>query len=194
MIILRRNSEHRLISNILRRDAKTVKELQRITSLLDIQDADRRHALARTLSELQSLAWQIDPGIKFYGRIKSNVSISVKMASNHLDINQVLDIIGIRAITQSANDCYRLNNLISSKFLVLGREYDDYIAVPKTNGYQSIHTTILSLNGFAVEIQIRTLSMQGFCERGPAAHSLYKKITSVGYQPLPGHSGDSNDG
>ena len=175
------------MSNILRRDSKTDRELQRITSLLDIQDADRKHALAHTLKELQSLAWQIDPGIKLYGRIKSDASISVKMASNHQDINQVLDIIGIRAITQSANDCYRLINRIHSKFVTLEREYDDYIAAPKTNGYQSIHTTVISSSGFAIEIQIRTLSMQVLCERGPAAHSLYKKNTSDGYQFQPCH-------
>ncbi len=121
------------MSYILGGDAKIDKKLQRIPCLLDIQDADRRHTLARTLNELQSLARQIDPGIKFYGRIK-------------------------------------------------------------TNGYQSIYIAVISSSVFAIETQIRTLRMQGLCERGSASHSQYKKNTSVGEQTLPCHSGDQDDG
>jgi GTP pyrophosphokinase len=139
------------------------------------EEADWRRALNHTLAEMPSLSWRFDPSIQLYGRIKSIASISDKMANNALDAHQILDIIGVRAITQRTRDCYQLVNRIHREFEVLEDEYDDYIAVPKPNGYRSIHTTVISPCGFPVEIQIRTHWMHELCKRGPAAHSLYKK-------------------
>jgi GTP pyrophosphokinase len=116
----------------------------------------------------------LDPDFGLYGRIKSLDSISNKMLDNNLDGSQILDIIGVRAITRHPRDCYRLIERIHSEFRVLASEYDDYIASPKPNGYRSIHTTIVSPCGFAVEIQVRTRAMHEICESGSAAHSVYK--------------------
>jgi (p)ppGpp synthase/HD superfamily hydrolase len=97
------------------------------------------------------------------------------MSNNGLGVHQILDIIGIRAITQHTRDCYRLISRIHMEFQAMEHEYDDYIAAPKPNGYQSIHTTVITPFGFPVEIQIRTQWMHALSERGAASHRRYKK-------------------
>jgi (p)ppGpp synthase/HD superfamily hydrolase len=126
------------------------------------------------LDNMPALIWEFDPDFRLCGRIKSLESVSNKMLGNNLNANQILDIIGVRAITKDQSDCYRLIRRVHSEFQVLAGEYDDYIAVPKPNGYRSIHTTVVSPCGFSVEIQVRTHAMHEMCERGSAAHSVYK--------------------
>lgn len=158
--------------------------LRELATPLERRAADRKHALLRSLKSIAALSRNFDPGIQLYGRIKSIVSISEKMLNNDLGAHQVLDIIGIRAVTKHAQDCYRLIRRIHSGFPVLPSEYDDYIAAPKPNGYRSLHTTVVSPCGFPVEIQVRTHAMHEICERGSAAHSLYKNNRRVVWTPL----------
>jgi GTP pyrophosphokinase len=127
------------------------------------------------LQSMPALLWELDRDFRLFGRIKSLESISNKMLNNSLDVSQILDIIGIRVITRHPRDCYRLIRRVHSEFEVLASEYDDYIAAPKPNGYRSIHTAVVSPRGFTVEIQARTHSMHEICERGSAAHSVYKE-------------------
>jgi GTP pyrophosphokinase len=142
---------------------------------LEHEDAEKRRVLKHTLADLVFQARHIDPSVQVYGRIKTAASISDKMSSNGLGAHQVLDIIGVRAVTQHERDCYRLVNRIHGEFEVLEDEYDDYIATPKPNGYRSIHTTVISPCGFPVEIQIRTWRMHVIAERGSASHRQYKR-------------------
>lgn len=135
----------------------------------------RRRVLQHTLGELMSASICVDPGAQLNGRIKSLASISGKMSYAGACRSQVLDIIGIRVIFQTARDCYRMLNRIHGEFEVLAQEYNDYIETPKPNGYQSIHTTVLSEGGFPVEIQLRTRRMHKLAERGSASHVLYKR-------------------
>jgi (p)ppGpp synthase/HD superfamily hydrolase len=97
------------------------------------------------------------------------------MRHNRLGVHQVLDIIGIRAVIEHTNDCYRLIRRIHAEFQVIAGEYDDYIAVPKSNGYRSLHTTVVSPCGFAVEVQVRTHAMHAHAECGASAHRHYKQ-------------------
>jgi GTP pyrophosphokinase len=127
------------------------------------------------LEGMPTLIWELDPDFRLYGRIKSIVSIWNKMLNNGHDVGQVRDIIGLRAIIRHPRDCYRLIQRVHSEFQVVASGYDDYIAAPKLNGYRSIHTTVLSPCGFAVEIQVRTHAMHEICERGSAAHAAYKR-------------------
>jgi (p)ppGpp synthase/HD superfamily hydrolase len=145
---------------------------------------ERKRALLRSLRSIAALSRNFDPGFQLHGRIKSIVSISEKMAHNGLGAHQVLDIIGIRAITKHTQDCYRLVRRIHSEYSVLASEYDDYIAAPKANGYRSLHTTVISPCGFPVEIQVRTDTMHAICERGSAAHSQYKNDRRVVWTPV----------
>ena len=126
----------------------------------------------------------VDPHARLNGRIKSIASTSGKMFYTGAGIHQGLDIIGIRVIFQTTRDCYRLVNRIHDEFEVLEQEYDDYIAIPKSNGYQTIHTTVVSSCGFPVEIQICTQKMHRLADRGSASHMQYKK-DRVLWMPVP---------
>jgi len=158
--------------------------LRELATPLERRAADRKHALVRSLKCIAALSRNFDPGIQLYGRIKSIVSISAKMLHNGLGAHQVLDIIGIRAVTSHTEDCYRLVRRVHSELPVLAIEYNDYIVAPKSNGYRSLHTTVVSPCGFPVEIQVRTHAMHENCERGSAAHSLYKNNRRVVWSPL----------
>ncbi len=162
-----------------------VDQLQKLAASLQRQAADRKRALLCMLQSIPALIWEINPDFRLYGRIKSFESISKKMFDNRLDASQVLDIIGIRAITMHLHDCYRLIRRVHSKFQILASEYDDYIVTPKPNGYRSIHTTVISPCGFSVEIQVRTHAMHEICERGSAAHSVYKRNRVVWMSLFP---------
>lgn len=100
-------------------------------------------------------------------RIKSAYSIYQKVNRKKISYNQIYDVIGFRIITNSINDCYQVFNLLIKKWSVLHNKVKDYIAVPKKNGYQSIHLTTL-INKVPFEMQIRTKKMEEFAEKGPA--------------------------
>ncbi|MDH5670633.1 MAG: hypothetical protein OEZ06_00690 [Myxococcales bacterium] len=135
-----------------------------------------KRALLRSLRRVAVLLRDFDAGIQLYGRIKSIDSTSDKMLREGVGAHEVLDIIGIRAVTDHVHDCYRMIRRIHSGFPVLAREYDDYIAAPKPNGYRSLHTTVLSSCGLPIEIQARTHTMHAHAERGAASHVRYKKL------------------
>jgi len=96
-----------------------------------------------------------------------------------MDIERMYDIVALRVIVPSIDDCYRVLGLIHSKWRPLPGRIKDYIALPKVNGYQSIHTTIFTGDGGIAEIQIRTPEMHEFAEYGYAAHHVYKKRGST---------------
>ena len=129
------------------------------------------------IAELRALSSKIDPRIRLSGRIKTSASMARKMATKGLRQDQVLDIIGIRAITRSEADCYRLADRIGDAFVTLKSEFDDYIDRPKANGYRSIHTTLAHPCGLPVEVQIRTRWMDDLCSHGAAAHARYKEAS-----------------
>lgn len=179
MLILNNDrSGNRLISGRSSRVAPSgvipnVDHFRELAASLGRRANGRKRALLRTLQRMPALVW--DPDFRLYGRIKSLESTSTKMLDRSLAVGQIFDLIGIRAITTHPSDCYRLIRRVHSEFEVLESEYDDYIAAPKANGYRSIHTTVVSPCGFPVEIQARTHAMHDICERGSAAHSVYKR-------------------
>ena len=141
------------------------------------------------LKRIHRLAEEIDPDITIQGRVKTVESIREKMARNNLALNEVMDVIGIRAITGRTDDCYQIRDVLHDEFTVLHDEYDDYIARPKPNGYSSIHTTLITPAGTPVEVQIRTRLMHEICETGSAAHWRYKGGTGASWHTrCNGHS------
>lgn len=118
-----------------------------------------------------------DLGVKFsvVGREKHLASVYKKISSKNLSINQLYDLMAIRVIVQTIDECYIVLGKINSEFTILPNRFKDYIAMPKPNGYQSLHTVILAEDDRPIEVQIRTEEMHKFCEYGVAAHWIYKE-------------------
>jgi len=112
--------------------------------------------------------------IATHHRVKGRYSLWKKLQRKQMDIEQMYDIVALRVIVPSIDDCYRVLGIIHSKWRPLPGRIKDYIALPKVNGYQSLHTTIFSGDGGIAEIQIRTQEMHEFAEYGYAAHHIYK--------------------
>ncbi|MYB40019.1 bifunctional (p)ppGpp synthetase/guanosine-3',5'-bis(diphosphate) 3'-pyrophosphohydrolase [Candidatus Saccharibacteria bacterium] len=107
-------------------------------------------------------------------RVKSTYSLYKKLKAKNWDIDAIYDIVALRVIVRDMKDCYQALGIIHARWQPLDSRFKDYIASPKPNGYQSLHTTIFSGDGLAVEIQIKTPSMHRNAEFGPASHLGYK--------------------
>ena len=110
---------------------------------------------------------------KVYGRAKYFYSIYKKMQKKKLDFDQVYDLIALRIVTKSIQDCYAALGVIHDLWKPVPHRFKDYISVPKSNGYQSLHTTVMSSYGKIIEVQIRTDQMHNEAEEGIAAHWRY---------------------
>jgi GTP pyrophosphokinase len=115
------------------------------------------------------------------GRPKHIYSIVKKMRGKSLDFDQVFDIRALRVIAADVKGCYAALSFVHAHFTQVDGEFDDYIAKPKSNGYQSLHTVVRDEAGRAVEIQIRTQAMHDHAEHGVAAHWAYKEAGAKGY-------------
>lgn len=135
---------------------------------------NRREVLSRIVDATQRVLpqWGVDAEVT--GREKSLYGIYRKMREKRLSFSQVLDVYGFRIIVPTISDCYKSLGALHATFKpILGR-FKDYIAIPKVNGYQSLHTTLIGPFGTPVEFQIRTQEMQRVAESGVASHWLYK--------------------
>lgn len=112
-------------------------------------------------------------------RIKRPSSIYKKLVKKNFDYQKIYDLFGIRIIVEKVEECYVVLGVIHSKFPYLKSEFDDYIANPKPNGYQSLHTVVLTPYNFYVEFQIRTLEMHEYAEYGTAAYFVYSESKST---------------
>ncbi len=129
--------------------------------------------LSRTISaKLQSA--QV-PVIKLDGRIKRLYSIHLKLKRQKIDLERVYDFVALRVITQSVKDCYAALGIIHQTWSPVPGRIKDFIAMPRPNGYQSLHTSVISDHGFPLEVQIRTEEMHAQAEEGIAAHWKYKE-------------------
>jgi GTP pyrophosphokinase len=124
--------------------------------------------LERELSEQQIQA-------KVHGRPKHLYSIWCKIRRKHVELDELYDLLAVRVIVDQPSTCYAVLGIVHGKWLHVPKEFDDYIANPKDNGYQSLHTVVIGPEGRPVEIQIRTQDMHAFAEFGVAAHWRYKE-------------------
>ncbi|MDE2628330.1 MAG: bifunctional (p)ppGpp synthetase/guanosine-3',5'-bis(diphosphate) 3'-pyrophosphohydrolase [Burkholderiales bacterium] len=134
----------------------------------------RRDIVERIQLDVERAFVQAKLPVQVYGREKTLFSIYQKMREKHLSFAQVNDIFGFRIVVPTQTECYVAMGTLHQLFKPLPGRFKDYIAIPKANGYQSLHTTLVSPLGTAVEFQIRTEQMHAVAEKGIAAHWLYK--------------------
>ena len=134
----------------------------------------RRDIVNQVQREVEKAFSQAKLPVQISGREKTLFSIYNKMREKHLSFAQVNDIFGFRIVVATLLDCYLALGVLHQAFKPLPGRFKDYIAIPKANGYQSLHTTLVSPLGTAVEFQIRTGEMHKVAEKGIAAHWMYK--------------------
>ena len=152
-----------------------------IARLLDEKRSERETYMEqlRTRLEAELRARSISATVS--GRPKHIYSIVKKMRGKSLPFDQVYDIRALRVIVPTVKDCYATLSWVHEHFESIPEEFDDYIARPKPNGYQSLHTVVRDGDGRATEIQIRTQAMHDHAEHGVAAHWAYKEAGTKGY-------------
>ncbi len=124
-------------------------------------------------NELENLMQELGLNVEINCRLKSVYGVYNKVKEKNILLPQVLDIVGIRIITEKDEDCYIVMRSILDMWYSIKAKVKDYVALPKENGYRSIHLTIL-IDGNPVEIQIRSRAMHEFAQFGPASHVAYK--------------------
>ncbi len=151
---------------------KKVKELLKKRSKIDQKYLEKTHrALQKELAKQDIQGNVLQTG----HRVKSRYSLYQKLLKHDMDMDQIYDIIAIRVIVQNVEDCYRVLGIVHGAWTPLPGRVKDYIAIPKPNGYKSLHTTIFTGNGGIVEVQIRTEEMHKEAEYGIASHISYKE-------------------
>jgi GTP pyrophosphokinase len=134
----------------------------------------RREGLGRIIEAVQKSLPQMGVQAELRAREKALWAIYRKMEDKHLSFSQVMDVFGIRLLVDSLPACYLALGALHQTFKPIPGRFKDYIAIPKVNGYQSLHTTVVGPYGTPVEFQIRTREMNQLAETGVAAHWLYK--------------------
>jgi GTP diphosphokinase / guanosine-3',5'-bis(diphosphate) 3'-diphosphatase len=135
---------------------------------------NRREAMGRIEGALSARLIEDRIPVRVVGRIKSPWSIYSKMRNEHKSFAQLMDVYGFRVVTDSAMSCYMALGVVHALYKPVDRRFKDFIAIPKANGYQSLHTVLLGPFGAPIEVQIRTEEMDSVAERGVAAHWAYK--------------------
>ncbi|MGM0480303.1 MAG: bifunctional GTP diphosphokinase/guanosine-3',5'-bis pyrophosphate 3'-pyrophosphohydrolase [Pseudomonadota bacterium] len=141
---------------------------------------NRREFVERVHHEIESRLQANQIEVRVLGREKHLHSIYNKMQTKELRFNQVMDVYAFRVIVDSVDTCYRVLGVLHNLYKPIETRFKDYIAIPKSNGYQSLHTSLKGPHGVPVEIQIRTEEMELMADRGVAAHWLYKTTEDAG--------------
>jgi len=140
---------------------------------------NRREVFNRILESIRQALPASGVDAEVMGREKLLFSIYSKMLEKHLSFSQVLDIYGFRIVVQNTPSCYLALGVLHGLFQPIPGKFKDYIAIPKANGYQSLHTALIGPFGTPVEIQIRTRDMHHVAESGVAAHWMYKDQSAL---------------
>ncbi|RUO29326.1 bifunctional GTP diphosphokinase/guanosine-3',5'-bis(diphosphate) 3'-diphosphatase [Aliidiomarina sedimenti] len=141
---------------------------------------NRKELLARVRKEIITRLEEIGIDARVYGREKHLHSIYRKMRNKELNFDQVMDIYAFRVVVDSVDTCYRVIGAVHNLYKPIETRFKDYIAIPKSNGYQSLHTSLKGPHGVPVEIQVRTEEMDLMADRGVAAHWFYKNSDESG--------------
>lgn len=150
-----------------------------IARALDERRTDRERYIKKAMTELARALRQSRIQADISGRVKHIYSIWRKMQHKRLAFEQIFDVRAVRLLVPSVEDCYAALSVVHALWHNLPQEFDDYIAHPKENGYQSLHTAVIGPEGKTLEVQIRTLDMHHNAELGVAAHWRYKEGTKA---------------
>jgi GTP pyrophosphokinase len=152
----------------------------RLSELLAQGSEGRGAFVAQVVHELGVALDRAGIEPKVAGRPKHLYSIYKKMRRKQVDFDQIFDISAVRVITGTVAECYAALGVVHAMWRPIKGEFDDYIAMPKGNGYQSLHTAVVGPRGIPAEVQIRTEQMHSYAETGVAAHWAYKEQRGVG--------------
>lgn len=172
---------HRLGLNVIYRDLQDLSfrysmpmRFRVIEGAVKRARGNRKEMVEKILQASRMAFAKANLEVDLRGREKTLFSIYTKMRSKHLSFSQVLDVYAFRVTVHSIDECYRALGILHSLYKPMPGKFKDYIAIPKLNGYQSLHTTLLGPSGVPVEFQIRTTEMHAVAEAGVAAHWAYK--------------------
>ena len=157
----------RAVQSVKGNRRQVIREIQ--TALQDCLDADELHG-------------------KVIGREKHLLSLYRKMKARRKSFSEIMDVYGFRIITDKVDTCYRILGAIHNLYKPVPGRFKDYIAIPKANGYQSLHTSLIGMNGIPIEVQIRTREMEAMANNGIAAHWVYKSEQKETAQGMTGAS------
>jgi len=146
-----------------------------IKGLVSAKKGEREVYLERVERAIREAAGAEGVEVEISARAKHFYSIYQKMRKKAKGAEELYDLLGVRLITESDNDCYALLGLVHRIWKPIEGRFKDYIAMPKANGYRSLHTTVMGFDGRLLEVQIRTREMHRIAEYGVASHWLYKK-------------------
>jgi GTP pyrophosphokinase len=156
-------------------------DYRRVGALVHEKRTEREQSVERTRQQLARLLAAAGIRAEVAGRPKHFYSIWKKMQGKGLDFAHVLDTRALRVIVEDTPACYAVLARVHERWRAIEGEFDDYIARPKSNGYQSLHTVVTADDGRALEVQIRTRAMHEHAEHGVAAHWMYKEAGARGY-------------
>lgn len=135
---------------------------------------NRNEILTKILASIESSLDRNRINARVFGREKHLYSIYDKMRAKRKSFTEIMDVYAFRIVVEDVDTCYRTLGAVHNLYKPVAGRFKDYIAIPKANGYQSLHTTLFGMHGLPIEIQIRTEEMEGFANQGIAGHWLYK--------------------
>ncbi len=148
---------------------------RRIAGWLDERHTDRERYIARVVERLREEFDRAGVSAEISGRPKHIYGVWSKMRRKGLDVGRIFDVLGFRILVNEVSDCYAALGVVHGLWEPILDEFDDYIAKPKPNGYQSLHSAVIGLEGATMEVQIRTFTMDRHADLGVAAHWQYKE-------------------
>ena len=151
-----------------------------IARLVEVRKTERDEQVQHMIKEISELLDEQHMKYRIFGRSKHLYSIYKKMKTKNKRFEEILDLLAIRIVTDTDTACYEILGYIHAKYRPIPGRFKDYIAMPKVNMYQSLHTTIVADNGNIFEVQIRTEAMDEIAEQGIAAHWRYKENSNGG--------------